>query len=106
MESLGKMDFRNDDIVVVLVIAENEVIAEAPVYDLAIDDTKNFWRITASPSLFENVEITGPFRGAIINRTVNNTVLISTNLQAKPENLVNDVEISWNKNGLIYLNKL
>ncbi len=106
IDNFNKMDFEKDEIVVILVTEESNVIAEVPLLNLEITNTKDLWKLKASPSIFKDVEISGFFWASIINKTVDNTIIMSTILQRPPTDHNNDVEVFWNNEGIIHLNKV
>ena len=100
------MDFKTDEIYVVLMSEDNEIIVETPLFNLEINNTKKLWSLKADSSAFKDVEIKGHFYALIVNKTVDNTTIASTSLQQPPVNALNDIEIAWNTaSGIIHLTK-
>lgn len=107
IENFDRMNFKTDDIKVLLMSEDNKVIDMQPLLNLKVDNTKAQWTLTADRTVFKSIIKTGYFYATIVNKTVDNITLVSTSLQHPPENTINDVEILWSTAlGIIHLTKI
>lgn len=106
LENFNKMNFKTDDIRIAIILDSNKVIAEQPLNNLKINNSKTLWILSADTSVFKDVKIEDHFFAQIYNKTIDNIIIRTTTLQQPPIDLINDITIHWNSaSGIIQLKK-